>query len=116
MPFLPCRHVAGVLLVIFLLSGQATDEDRDVDSRRSRKRLTSPERWEAAQLIASGVLKVHEYPTYDDDTGMGLLNQDLEAEEEYEIDINEEEPMFLKGQSTKTGVEVRADGTPTVAA
>mmetsp|Transcript_33661 Transcript_33661/g.95228 ORF Transcript_33661/g.95228 Transcript_33661/m.95228 type:complete len:1172 (-) Transcript_33661:83-3598(-) len=89
------------------LSGvKATEEDRDVDTRRSRKRLTSPERWEAKQLIASGVLKVEQYPTFDEETGTGLLNLDLEAEEEYEIDINEEEPLFLKGQSSKAGVEV----------
>jgi len=89
------------------LSGvKATEEDRDTDMRRGRKRLTSPERWEATQLIASGVLKVDKYPTFDEESGLGLLNQDLEAEEEYEIDINEEEPLFLKGQSSKAGVEV----------
>lgn len=89
------------------LSGvKATDEDREMDSRRSRKRLTSPERWEAKQLIASGVLKVEDYPDFDDETGQGVLHAELEAEEEYEIDINEDEPLFLRGQSSKTGVEV----------
>lgn len=29
-----------------------------------------------------------------------------DAEEEFEIDINEQEPAFLKGQSTKNGAEV----------
>jgi ATP-dependent RNA helicase DHX8/PRP22 len=77
-----------------------------MDSRRSRKRLTSPERWEAKQLIASGVLKVEDYPDFDDETGQGVLHAELEAEEEYEIDINEDEPLFLRGQSSKTGVEV----------
>lgn len=89
------------------LSGvKATEEDRDIDSRRSRKRLTSPERWEVKQLIASGVLKPEDYPDFDDETGQGVLHTDLEAEQEFEIDINEDEPLFLKGQSSKTGVEV----------
>ena len=29
-----------------------------------------------------------------------------DAEEEFEIDINEQEPAFLKGQSAKNGAEV----------
>jgi hypothetical protein len=35
--------------------------------RRPGKRLTSPERWEATQLIKSGVLDVTEYPTFDEE-------------------------------------------------
>ena len=31
---------------------------------------------------------------------------DDDPEEEFEIDINEEEPAFLKGQSSKSGVEM----------
>ena len=43
-----------------------TAEDVAGDTRRRpEKRLSSPERWEAKQLIASGVLKTEEYPTYD---------------------------------------------------
>jgi ATP-dependent RNA helicase DHX8/PRP22 len=42
------------------LSGiKLSDEDlNDTSVRRPQKRLSSPERWEAQQLIASGVLKV----------------------------------------------------------
>lgn len=36
----------------------------------------------------------------------GLMHVDDDVEEEFEIDINDEEPEFLKGQSTKSGVEV----------
>eukprot|EP00951_Prasinocladus_malaysianus_P013916 scaffold105887_cov32-Prasinocladus_malaysianus.AAC.4 len=88
-----------------MASDLASEEDKAEDTRRSRKRLTSPERWEAQQLIMSGVLKVHQYPTFDEETGQGLLNQDLAAEEEFEIDINEDEPTFLKGHTSKAGVE-----------
>ena len=36
----------------------------------------------------------------------GILNVDDDVEEEFEIDINEAEPAFLKGQSSRSGVEV----------
>ena len=36
----------------------------------------------------------------------GLMHVDDDVEEEFEIDINDEEPEFLKGQSAKSGVEV----------
>ena len=41
-----------------------------------------------------------------DEEGEGLLNVEEEAEQELEIDINEDEPLFLKGQTNKGGVEV----------
>ena len=36
----------------------------------------------------------------------GMLHVEDNEEEEFEIDINEQEPAFLKGQSTKNGGEV----------
>ncbi|KAK9907427.1 hypothetical protein WJX75_003407 [Coccomyxa subellipsoidea] len=86
------------------LSGiKVSDEPTAVG--RPRKRLTSPERWEVTQLIKAGVLDVTEYPTFDEE-GQGLMHVDDDVEEEFEIDINDEEPEFLKGQSAKSGVEV----------
>eukprot|EP00257_Ricinus_communis_P000889 XP_002510773.2 probable pre-mRNA-splicing factor ATP-dependent RNA helicase DEAH5 [Ricinus communis] len=81
------------------LSGiRILEEDDAVPSRRPLKRMSSPERWEAKQLIASGVLGVQEYPMYDDE-GDGLLYQEGGAEEELEIELNEDEPAFLQGQT-----------------
>ena len=74
--------------------------------RRPRKRLTSPERWEIKQLIASGVLDVKDYPHFDEEEGNGILHVEEEVEEEFEIDMNEEEPAFLKGQTAQSGVEL----------
>jgi ATP-dependent RNA helicase DHX8/PRP22 len=67
-------------------------------SRRPLKRMSSPERWEAKQLIASGVLDVRDYPMFDED-GDGMMYQEEGAEEELEIELNEDEPAFLQGQS-----------------
>ncbi|KAK9837133.1 hypothetical protein WJX81_005309 [Elliptochloris bilobata] len=79
--------------------------DEPVAVRRPGKRLTSPERWEVTQLIKAGVLDITEYPTFDEE-GQGILNVDDDVEEEFEVDINEQEPAFLKGQSARSGVEV----------
>jgi len=60
------------------------------------KRMSSPDRWELQQLRNSGVLDVTELPTYDEDHG--LMNQD-DREEELEVELNEAEPVFLRGQT-----------------
>ncbi|KAL5821242.1 hypothetical protein ACOSQ3_023124 [Xanthoceras sorbifolium] len=81
------------------LSGIRIVEEADAaPSRRPLKRMSSPERWEAKQLIASGVLSVSEYPMYDEE-GDGMMYQEEGAEEELEIEMNEDEPAFLQGQT-----------------
>ncbi|KAJ3139705.1 DEAH-box ATP-dependent RNA helicase prp22 [Physocladia obscura] len=75
----------------------------DIDTHSAAvKRISSPERWEIKQLIASGVLNPKDYPNIDED--QGLLNYE-EKEEELDIEIVEEEPIFLKGQ-TKTSIQL----------
>ena len=69
--------------------------------RRPAKKLSSPERFEAKQLIASGVLSVQDYPTYDEDN-QGLLGAADEEADGFEIDINDAEPPFLAGQTALT--------------
>jgi len=59
-------------------------------------RLSSPERFEIKQLIAAGVLDPSELPPDDDVQETGQL------EEELDIELNEEEPAFLKGQTKQT--------------
>ena len=67
---------------------------------RSAKRLTSPERWEIKQLISSGALDASEYPDLDEDFSNPLAR--AEVEEELDVEIREEEPPFLAGQTKKT--------------
>lgn len=43
---------------------------------------------QARQLISSGVLPVTEYPTFDADSGMGVLGSFEETEEDLEIEVN----------------------------
>lgn len=69
---------------------------------RRRKQLTEQELFEAQQLIRSGVLPVEQYPTFDAEGGMGLLDVE-ETEEETEVELAEVEPAFLRGQTKRSG-------------
>ena len=75
----------------------------DEDTKPSAgKRLSEAELWEARQLIASGVLPVTEYPTFDAEGGTGLAGTFEETEEEFEVELNDAEPGFLRGQTRQT--------------
>ena len=67
---------------------------------RSAKRLTSPERWEIKQLISSGALDASEYPDLDEEFANPAAQ--AEVEEELDVEVREEEPAFLSGQTKKT--------------
>ncbi|EGN96603.1 hypothetical protein SERLA73DRAFT_111238 [Serpula lacrymans var. lacrymans S7.3] len=67
---------------------------------RSAKRLTSPERWEIKQLISSGAIDASEYPDLDEDISNPMAH--AEVEEELDVEIREDEPPFLAGQTKRT--------------
>lgn len=67
---------------------------------RSAKRLTSPERWEIKQLIASGAIDASEYPDLDEEYNNPMAH--AEIEEELDVEIREDEPPFLAGQTKRT--------------
>ena len=70
------------------------------EPKRSAKRLTSPERWEIKQLISSGIIDASEYPDLDEDFNNPTAR--AEVEEELDVEIREEEPAFLAGQTKRT--------------
>lgn len=73
---------------------------------RQKKRMTSPERWEIRQLIASGVVKASDYPDLNEDYNAALNGEgEMELEEDVDIEIRDEEPPFLAGQ-TKQSLEL----------
>ncbi|KAI8953708.1 P-loop containing nucleoside triphosphate hydrolase protein [Xylaria longipes] len=73
---------------------------------KHKKRMTSPERWEIRQLIASGVAKASDYPDLDEDYNATLRGDgEMELEEDVDIEVREEEPPFLAGQ-TKQSLEL----------
>jgi ATP-dependent RNA helicase DHX8/PRP22 len=70
------------------------------EPKRSAKRLTSPERWEIKQLISSGAIDASEYPDLDEDFSNPTAR--AEVEEELDVEVREEEPAFLAGQTKRT--------------
>ncbi|KAI3436603.1 hypothetical protein D9Q98_006020 [Chlorella vulgaris] len=90
------------------LSGIKVKEDDALDGKPKRrgKVMSDYEKWEIKQLINSGVLDPSEYPDFDEEEGGALAKVDADVEEEFEIDLNDNEPDFLKGQTQKTGIEM----------
>lgn len=73
---------------------------------RQKKRMTSPERWEIKQLIASGAISALDYPDIDEEYNATLAGEgEFEEEEDVDIEVREEEPPFLAGQ-TKQSLEL----------
>jgi len=79
------------------------DNETSRNKLRQKKKLSEYEMWEAQQLQHSGVLENHE--RLDCDEEQGLL-ADSDIEEDYEIELQEREPVFLRGQTTKAGVQL----------
>jgi ATP-dependent RNA helicase DHX8/PRP22 len=80
----------------------------DMNGRKmkNKKRMTSPERWEIKQLIASGAISAQEFPDIDEDYNATLNGEgDFEEEEDIDIEVRDEEPPFLAGQ-TKQSLEL----------
>ncbi|KDQ15731.1 hypothetical protein BOTBODRAFT_286473 [Botryobasidium botryosum FD-172 SS1] len=73
---------------------------QDSSHTRSAKRLTSPERWEIKQLIASGAVDASEYPNLDEDFASPMAR--AEVEEELDVEVRDDEPSFLAGQTKRT--------------
>lgn len=70
---------------------------------KARKRLTSPERWEIKQLIASGAISAADYPEIDEEYHATLAGEgDFEEEEDVDIEVRGEEPPFLAGQTRQS--------------
>jgi len=70
---------------------------------RQKKKLSEYEMWEARQLQHSGVLENHERLDCDEEHG---LLPESDVEEDFEIEMQEKEPIFLRGQTTKAGVQL----------
>lgn len=77
----------------------------DAPGSNSAKRLTSPERWELKQLIASGVVNAADYPELMDEEMATPSSRPAGTEEELDIEVNEKEAPFLAGQ-TKASLQL----------
>ena len=90
------------------LSSEVPVMEGDMNGKdmRNKKRMTSPERWEIQQLIASGAISAAEYPDINEEYNATLAGEgDFEEEEDVDIEVREDEPPFLAGQ-TKQSLEL----------
>lgn len=75
-------------------------------AKKYKKRMSSPERWEILQLISSGVAKASDFPNLEEDYHKTLDGEgEMELEQDVDIEIRDEEPPFLAGQ-TKQSLEL----------
>lgn len=82
------------------------EDDGNGRPHRTKKRLNSPERWEIKQLIASGAVSAADYPDIDEEYHATLRGEgDFEEEQDIDIEVRDEEPPFLAGQ-TKQSLEL----------
>ena len=63
--------------------------DDSYQTSKPKKRMTSPERWEIKQLIASGIISAQDYPDIDEDYNNMINGEDMEEEEDVDIEIEE---------------------------
>ena len=72
-------------------------------SKPPKKRMTSPERWEIKQLIASGAISAQDYPDIDEVYNENVNEKgEIEEEQDIDIEVREEEPPFLQGQTKQS--------------
>lgn len=83
---------------------ESSNRGRIQEKALPKRRLTSPERWEIRQLIASGAACIDDYPELKTDINSlqenGSASPSNIVEEDIQVEVNtEDEPAFLKGQS-----------------
>ncbi|XP_049615343.1 ATP-dependent RNA helicase DHX8 [Syngnathus scovelli] len=74
------------------------ESEENPSEQKRMARITDLEKWEVKQMIAANVLPKEEYPEFDEETGI-LPNLDHEEDLDIEIDLVDEEPPFLQGQT-----------------
>lgn len=72
-------------------------------NNQKKRRLTSPERWEIRQLISSGAISAEDYADIlaenEDENEQESGSTAKQAEEDIDIELNDDEPGFLKGKT-----------------
>lgn len=84
------------------LENQGRGRSRQNQPPPKKRRLTSPERWEIRQLIASGAALAADYPELNGTTDE-QAEQEPEDTEAIDIVLNTKEPTFLEGQTAGLG-------------
>lgn len=84
------------------LENERRGRSRQNQPPAKKRRLTSPERWEIRQLIASGAALAADYPELNG-ANEDQADQEPEDDEAVDVELNTNEPTFLKGQTDGKG-------------
>lgn len=84
------------------ITGIILDTHQEDLSKEQKKRIGSPELWELKQLRMANSIDFNDDPLFDEEDG--FINSNSNVDKEIEVEIKEEEPPFLRGQTTRTGV------------
>jgi len=79
-------------------------EGKDAKTGNKKKRIASPDLWEYTRLKGGNVLNLIDDENMRDLEHHGGDEDNSANEEEAEIELNEDEPPFLVGQTTKAGL------------
>lgn len=82
-----------------------------VENRTPKKKLTSPERWELRQLIASGAISITDHPELEEDLNDYITSNDIDLlipEEELNVQVSQREPKFIYSEKSKLLTEVNS--------
>lgn len=72
------------------------DDESSSMSKKKVKQISDFEKWELQQLINANAIPLTELPFYDDETGI-MQKEDEEEDVDVEIELVEDECVFLKG-------------------
>lgn len=74
--------------------------DKDSNDKKKVKQISDFEKWELQQLIAAKAIKLSDLPTFDEETG--VLQKDDDSDEDIEIEMVDDECVFLKGHGRQS--------------
>eukprot|EP00917_Polyrhabdina_sp_WS-2016_P013787 GHVP01030160.1.p1 GENE.GHVP01030160.1~~GHVP01030160.1.p1 ORF type:complete len:1142 (-),score=242.96 GHVP01030160.1:1960-5385(-) len=93
----PLGSLTGIKKDVASLTTESLRKDRIIG-------MTDLEKWEEKQLLNSGMISITESSKFDTEAGT-ILAPDF-VEEEFDIELNEDQPLFLDGLTTKGGVHL----------
>jgi len=103
----PSRPVGGVSEEFGSITGirlkDKSFEDLKTQNARGKKLMSDYEKWEISQMKQSGVLSSDDLPDFDPETG---VHRETDTAEDFEVEVADNEPAFLKGQTTRAGAQL----------
>ncbi len=86
------------------ITGILVETHNNKSEAGKKKRIASPDLWEYTRLKGGNVLNLIDDENLENMQNPNNDDFDMENEEAPEIELNDDEPPFLEGQTTKAGL------------